>query len=66
MTVDVPTLILWGEQEIAFMPGVLDGLEEYVPAVTVIRYPDAGHWITHEKPRELKREIRRFIRGLRE
>jgi epoxide hydrolase 4 len=65
VTVEAPTLILWGEQEIAFVPGVLEGLEELVPDVRVVRYPDAGHWMLHEEPRELNRQIRRFARSLR-
>jgi pimeloyl-ACP methyl ester carboxylesterase len=64
VTVDAPALILWGEQEVAFMPGVLEGLEEFVPDVTVIGFPDSGHWIIHEQPRDLNREIRRFVRSL--
>lgn len=48
--VRVPTTVLWGEQDKALRPSLLDGLERWVPQLTIRRVPDASHWIVHEQP----------------
>jgi pimeloyl-ACP methyl ester carboxylesterase len=48
--VAVPTTVLWGEQDEALRPSLLEGLEQWVPQLRVRRVPDAGHWIVHEQP----------------
>jgi pimeloyl-ACP methyl ester carboxylesterase len=50
VTVRVPTTVLWGEGDVALLPGLLDGLERWVPDLRVLRVPDATHWIVHERP----------------
>jgi epoxide hydrolase 4 len=50
VTVTIPTTVLWGEQDVALLPSLLDGLERWVPNMTLKRVPDAGHWIIHDKP----------------
>jgi pimeloyl-ACP methyl ester carboxylesterase len=50
VTVRVPTTVLWGERDTALLPGLLDGLEAWVPDLRVRRVPDASHWIVHEQP----------------
>lgn len=59
--VRVPTLVLWGEKDRALLPSILDGIEEVVPGVEVVRVPDATHWVMDEKPDLVNAEIRRFI-----
>ncbi len=60
-TVRVPTLVLWGMRDRALLPGCLDGLEACVPDLEVVRVPGASHWIVHEEPELVNREIERFI-----
>jgi pimeloyl-ACP methyl ester carboxylesterase len=50
VTVRVPTHVIWGEADIALPPVMLDGLEAFVPDLTVQRVPGATHWIVHEQP----------------
>lgn len=59
--VRVPTLVLWGEQDSALLTGCLEGLEALVPELDLVRVPDATHWIVHEKPQLVCREIERFV-----
>ncbi len=59
--VRVPTLVIWGEQDTALLPGVLDGLDEFVTDLTVKRIADGSHWVIHEHPAEVNRLIREFI-----
>jgi len=37
-------------QDTALLPGLLDGLQAYVPNLQVQRVEDASHWIVHEQP----------------
>jgi len=50
LRVTVPTTVLWGEQDHALRPVLLDGLARWVPDLTVHRQPEASHWIVHEQP----------------
>ena len=50
VTVRVPTHVIWGEADTALPPVMLDGLEAFVPDLTVQRVPGATHWIVHEQP----------------
>ncbi len=60
--VRVPTLVIWGEKDTALLAQNLDGLEQYVPALRIRRIPEGTHWVVHEKPDEVNRYIREFIR----
>ena len=57
VTVKVPTHVIWGEGDLALSPSLLDGLENYVPQLTLTRVPDASHWIVHERPQFVLAEI---------
>ena len=57
VTVKVPTLVLWGEQDRALLPSLLDGLGTFVPDLHLVRIPDATHWVVHEQPDIVEREI---------
>ena len=48
--VRVPTTVVWGLDDHALLPGLLDGLEQWVTPLRVQRVPDASHWIVHERP----------------
>lgn len=62
--IDVPTLVIWGMQDTALLPGNLDGLSDAVPGVKVVRVDDATHWIVREKPDVVNAEIRAFLTSL--
>lgn len=59
--IEMPTLILWGEQDEAFVTDVLQGIEAYVPDCEIVRFSDATHWLHHEKPDEVNSAIKRFL-----
>jgi pimeloyl-ACP methyl ester carboxylesterase len=50
LNVHVPTRVLWGDADEALRPGLLHGLNEWVPDLQVRHVPDASHWIVHERP----------------
>ncbi len=62
MMVKVPTLVIWGEKDTALLTGNLDGMDKFVPNLTVKRIPDGSHWVIHEKPALVNGYIREFIR----
>ncbi|MFG5407842.1 alpha/beta fold hydrolase [Piscinibacter sakaiensis] len=49
VTVRVPTRVLWADGDTALLPGLLRGLEAWVPELRVERVPGATHWIVHER-----------------
>jgi pimeloyl-ACP methyl ester carboxylesterase len=63
LTVDLPTLVLWAVDDIALLPGLLDGLDDYVPNMILKKVPGATHWIVHEQPERVAGEIEAFARG---
>ena len=60
VTVNMPTTVLWGEGDTALLPGLLQGLEPWVPRLELIRVPEATHWIVHEQPDLVARTIARL------
>jgi pimeloyl-ACP methyl ester carboxylesterase len=61
MEVRVPTLVIWGERDVALTLGNLEGLDAYVPDLTIRRIPDGTHWVVHEQPARVNGYIREFI-----
>lgn len=61
--VPMPHLVIWGEADEALRPSCLSGLEDFAPGLRITRIPDAGHWLLHEKPKEVAAAMRDFIVG---
>jgi epoxide hydrolase 4 len=49
VTVKVPTLVVWAEDDIALPRALVEGLGEFVPNMRLVRVPGATHWIIHEQ-----------------
>ncbi|WP_370679726.1 alpha/beta fold hydrolase [Comamonas sp. GB3 AK4-5] len=58
---DVLTRVLWGLDDAALLPALLDGLEQWVPHLTVERLPGASHWLLHEHPTAVLRNLRQLL-----
>jgi pimeloyl-ACP methyl ester carboxylesterase len=61
VTVTVPTLVLWAEDDMALPIGLIDGLETYVPRMRLVRIPGATHWVVHERPAFIAAEIEKQL-----
>ena len=59
--ITIPTLVIWGEKDVALLTGNLDGLDKMVKTLTIKRVPTAGHWIVHEEPETVNKAIREFV-----
>lgn len=62
VTVRLPTLVIWGEEDRALPPSMLDGLAQFVPLLDLQRVAGAGHWIIHERPALLAEAILKVCR----
>jgi len=60
-TIAIPTLVLWAMEDVALPPELVDGLEEYVPDLTLEKVPGATHWIVHERPAFVAERIGAFL-----
>lgn len=63
LTVNLPTLVIWAMLDSALPPELIDGLDDYIPKLTLIRVPDATHWIVHEKPQQVTRWLQDFLQA---
>lgn len=59
--IELETLVLWGEQDLAFVPELLDGIENYVPNLTLTRFKFGSHWIHHQFSEQVNQHIADFI-----
>lgn len=59
--VPVPTQVIWGMEDPALLPGLLQGLANWVPRLQVQHVPDATHWVVHEHPGLVRDTLARFL-----
>ena len=61
LDVHLPTLVLWGMDDIALGPGLLHGLADYVPHLVIERIEGATHWLLHEQPELVASRLQHFL-----
>ena len=61
--VQVPTLLIWGMQDKALLPMQLEGLDRLVEDLTIVRVPDAGHFVPWEAPEAVIAALEPFLAG---
>ena len=59
--IEAPTLVLWGELDIALGVGLLDGLDRWVRDLRVVRFPTAGHWLNQQEPERVSAALGAFF-----
>lgn len=57
----MPVLVVWGMRDTALLPVQLEGLDALVADLTVVRVPQAGHFVTWEAPGAVTDAIRGFL-----
>lgn len=60
-TIPMPTRVLWGADDFALLPGLLDGLEAWIPRLEIRRITGASHWLVHEQPERVTAELAQFL-----
>ncbi len=63
LTVDIPTLVVWAMDDIALPPELIDGLDDYIPNLTLKTVANATHWIVHEQPMLVAGYLQDFLAG---
>ena len=59
--INVPTLVMHGMKDIALTPKILNGLEEYVKDLKIVRIENATHWVMIDAPDKVNSSIKEFI-----
>jgi pimeloyl-ACP methyl ester carboxylesterase len=62
-SVQVPTLLLWGERDRYLGTRLTEGLEPWVPSLRIERFPNASHWVHRDEPELVNRFMIEFMRG---
>jgi epoxide hydrolase 4 len=61
LTIGVPTLVIWAMDDIALRPELIEGLEDYIPQLTLHKIHNATHWIIHEQPELVAGYLQKFL-----
>ncbi len=61
LEVKLPTLVIWGLNDGALLPGLLNGLQDYVPQLQLEKVEGASHWILHEQPAVVAAHLQAFL-----
>ena len=61
LTISLPTLVIWGLDDAALPPELVDGLDDYIADLKLLKVPNASHWIVHENPQLVIRSIAEFL-----
>jgi epoxide hydrolase 4 len=60
--ISAPTLLVWGEQDVALGKELTYGMEDLFTGPFEIKYvPDSGHWVQQEKPELVNQYLMEFL-----
>ncbi len=59
--INVPTLVIHGMKDIALTPKILEGLEEYVKDLKIVKIENASHWVMVDEPEMVISSIKEFL-----
>ncbi|MEM8919163.1 MAG: alpha/beta hydrolase [Pseudomonadota bacterium] len=59
--VDIPTLMIWGEEDTALNIHCTEGTEEWVSDFTLRRLPGVSHWVQQEAPEKVNTILREWL-----
>jgi pimeloyl-ACP methyl ester carboxylesterase len=59
--IHVPTLVVWGMKDPALLPVQLEGLEELVDDLRIVKLPEAGHFAPWEAGDQVASALRDFL-----
>jgi non-heme chloroperoxidase len=60
--IDVPTLMLWGEQDPLFPREEQERLAAAIPGATLKVYPETGHAVHWDRPEQVVQDLETFMR----
>jgi pimeloyl-ACP methyl ester carboxylesterase len=57
----IPTLVIWALEDLALPPENLEGLEDLVPNMTLVKVQDCGHFVPWEAPDAVNAALDQFL-----
>lgn len=63
LRIEVPTLVLWAQDDVALLPCLTEGLDQHIAHLTLVPIAKATHWVVHEQPHLVMDEIAVFLRA---
>jgi len=63
--IEVPTLIVWGEEDAALGLELLEGTDQHVSNLTIERLPGVSHWVQQEAPEKVNPILKAWLPGAR-
>lgn len=63
--IEIPTLMIWGEEDVALTKESTYGTEEYVKDLTIRYLPRVSHWVQQEAPEIVNAMMSAFLKGER-
>jgi pimeloyl-ACP methyl ester carboxylesterase len=61
--IETPTLVIWGERDVALTKATTCGTDAYVCDLTLRYLPDASHWVQQDDPDTVGRMLRAWLSG---
>ena len=61
--IDTPTLMIWGEDDVALTKETTFGTEEFVSDLTIRYLPRVSHWVQQEQPEVVNAMMWAFLMG---
>ncbi|HEX7667766.1 MAG TPA: alpha/beta hydrolase, partial [Polyangiaceae bacterium] len=61
--ITVPTLVVWGEQDVALGTELLGDLDRYLENFRIERLPNASHWVLEDEPEAAHAAIATFLKS---
>ena len=59
--IDVPTLMIWGEEDSALNINCTQGAQQWVPHFELHRLPGVSHWVQQEAPEKVNAILREWL-----
>lgn len=63
LRIDVPTLVLWAQDDVALLPCLTDGLDTHIDHLRLVPIAQATHWVVHEQSARVTAEITAFLQS---
>ncbi len=63
LRIDMPTLVLWAQDDVALLPCLTEGLDAHIPDLSLVPIAGATHWVVHEQTPRVISEIASFLKS---
>lgn len=62
LRIEVPTLVLWAQDDVALLPCLTEDLDLHVADLKLVPIAQATHWVVHEQAPRVISEIKTFLK----